>query len=56
MHRQFDPIGFQSRHHERSPIPSLLLAPPKTLRKTGLELFARQKIEIPVSTGKIPME
>lgn len=35
-------------------MPSLLLAPPKMLRKTGLWLLARQKIETPVNTGKIP--
>ena len=35
-------------------MPSLLFAPPKTLRKTRLLLFARQKIDIPVKSGKIP--
>ena len=33
----------------------MLLAPPKMLRNTGLLLFARQKIEIPVRRGKIPV-
>lgn len=37
-------------------MPSLLLAPPKMLRKTGLWLLARQKMETPVNTGKIPIK
>ena len=45
----------QSKHHERSPMPSLLLAPPKIFRNTGLRLLARQKIETPVRIGKIPI-
>ena len=36
-------------------MPSLLLAPPKMLRNTGLELLAKQKIDTPVRRGKIPV-
>ena len=55
LNKQSEPIRFQSRHHDRRPMPSLLLAPPKTLRNTVLVLLARQKMEIPVRSGKIPM-
>ena len=54
LNKQLLPIKFQSRHHERRPMPSLLLAPPKTLRKTVLLLLTRQKMERPVRSGNIP--
>ena len=54
LNRQSLPIRFQSKHHERRPMPSLLLAPPKMFLKTLLWLLAKQKIETPVSSGKIP--
>ena len=56
LNRQLLPIRFQSKHHASSPMPSLLLAPPKTLRNTTLLLLARQKIDTPVRTGNIPVD
>lgn len=53
--RQSLPIRFQSKHHDSRPMPSLLLAPPKTFLNTVLVLFARQKMEIPVRRGNIPV-
>lgn len=54
LNKQLDVMRFQSKHQAKRPMPSLLLAPPKTFRRTGFVWLTKQTMETPVSTGKIP--